>query len=355
MGSAALAAVLGVSTVAATSTSAAAQEADCRCVDRNGNRIEDCVCIASPGQTNRVFGLAGFERRSMIGVTVDYQQGGDIDAEGAVVREVQEGGPAAAAGLQAGDIVVRVDGRSVFDPLDRRAERMLSEDQSVPVQRFVRLVGALEPDEPVEIEYLRDGRMRTATLTPDESMASAFPLTVFEDGLAGLRLRFDGDGVADALEDMRGQLGEGWSEMEPNVFRFRGSDGDGTVRFFEREGDDAEPFAFRFRSEPCLANRGGGGVFMLGGGNCFDGVEFIELNEGLGEYFGTDEGVLVSEVAEESSLGLRAGDVLLAIDGREVRSPEHALRILNSYEADEDVRLRVMRKGAETEVLGRRR
>jgi S1-C subfamily serine protease len=87
-----------------------------------------------------------------------------------------------------------------------------------------------------------------------------------------------------------------------------------------------------------------------------DGVELLELNPDLAEYFeAPDGGVLVTEVSEDSPLGLRAGDVLVAIDGREVRDPDHVRRILASYETDEEVRLRVIRQGREIEVLGRRR
>ena len=347
----------GAAVAALISTDAAAGQDpdDCHCVDRDGNRVEECVCLTTPSQ--RVFNLAAFTRRSVIGVTIDYEQGNEIDAEGAVVREVQPDGPADRASLEAGDIIVRVDGRSVFDPLDRTMERRLSEDQSVPVQRFVRLVGALEPGEAVEIEYLRDGSRRTTTLVPDE--ASSLPgLTFFGDGVGDLDLRFgfDADELASGMEELRGRLGEGWTSEGPGVFRFEGPGREGEVRILGGNEFDGEPFALRFQSEPCLnGSTGRARAWVFAGGNCFDGVEFIELNEGLAEYFGTEEGVLVSEVAEESSLGLRAGDVLMAIDGREVRSPEHALRILGSYEAEEEVRLRVMRKGTETEVLGRRR
>lgn len=344
----------GVAVLISTAPASAQDPDDCQCVDRAGNRVEECVCLTTPSQ--RVFNIATFARRSVIGVTIDYAQGHEIDAEGAVIREVQADSPAERASLRAGDIVVRVDGQSVFDPLDRLQERLLNEDQSVPVQRFVRLVGALEPGDPVEVEYLRDGRRSTTTLVPDE--APSFPgLTMFGDGVGDMRFGFDTDDFAAGMDELRGRLeGEGWITEGPGVFRFEGPGREGRVRIMGGDDFDGEPFALRFQSEPCMSGSSGqGGAWVFAGGNCFDGVDFIELNEGLGEYFGTDEGVLVSEVSEESSLGLRAGDVLMAIDGREVRSPEHALRILRSYESEEEVRLRVMRKGSETEVLGRRR
>lgn len=117
-------------------------------------------------------------------------------------------------------------------------------------------------------------------------------------------------------------------------------------------------FSF-FGGDPCFTlERGEGRAFAIlaGGGNCVDGVEFVELNPDLAEYFeAADGGVLVTEVSPESTLGLRAGDVLVAVDGREVRDPGHVRRILSSYQGDEEVRLRILRKGQEMEVLGRRR
>lgn len=74
-------------------------------------------------------------------------------------------------------------------------------------------------------------------------------------------------------------------------------------------------------------------------------LELVSLNDELSEYFDTHEGVLVVRGPEDDSLGLRGGDVILEIDGRTVKSPEHALRILRSYEADEGFSISIVRHG----------
>lgn len=84
-------------------------------------------------------------------------------------------------------------------------------------------------------------------------------------------------------------------------------------------------------------------LMVLGGGG-IGGMHLKEMTPELGEYFGTSEGVLVLEASADSTLPLRAGDVILAIDGREVQSASHAQRILASYDAEETVRFNVMRK-----------
>lgn len=82
------------------------------------------------------------------------------------------------------------------------------------------------------------------------------------------------------------------------------------------------------------------------------GLELAEVNPALGEYFGTDEGVLVTAIDDDSGLGLRPGDVILAIDGRDVRDAAHVRAILDSYRPDEEITFRVVRQEREMEVTG---
>ena len=86
-----------------------------------------------------------------------------------------------------------------------------------------------------------------------------------------------------------------------------------------------------------------------------DGVHLEPLNEELGEYFGGDDGVLVTDVVEESTLGLRPGDVILSVGGREVSEPDDVVRILRSYEEDEPVTLTVRRQGEQMQLRATRR
>jgi S1-C subfamily serine protease len=76
----------------------------------------------------------------------------------------------------------------------------------------------------------------------------------------------------------------------------------------------------------------------------FGGLNLADLNPELGEYFGAKEGVLVLETPEDSTLPLKAGDVILAIDGRAPASEAHARRILRSYETGETAKIEIFRK-----------
>lgn len=78
------------------------------------------------------------------------------------------------------------------------------------------------------------------------------------------------------------------------------------------------------------------------GGSWAD-MELVELSEGLGKYFGTDQGVLVVSAPTSGALELEDGDVIRSIDGREPTSVNHALRILGSYQPGEELELAIMR------------
>src|SRR3989442_15547105 len=48
-------------------------------------------------------------------------------------------------------------------------------------------------------------------------------------------------------------------------------------------------------------------------------LELVNLNADLGEYFGTKEGILVVKAPADSSLPLKAGDVILSVGRSEER------------------------------------
>jgi hypothetical protein len=78
-------------------------------------------------------------------------------------------------------------------------------------------------------------------------------------------------------------------------------------------------------------------------GGAWGSMELVELNEGLGKYFGTDSGLLVVSAPKLETLELQDGDVIQTIDGREPTDVRHAMRILNSYESGESLKLGIMR------------
>lgn len=72
-------------------------------------------------------------------------------------------------------------------------------------------------------------------------------------------------------------------------------------------------------------------------------LELVELNEGLGRYFGTDSGLLVISAPKSDAFAIQDGDVIQSIDGREPKDARHAMRILSSYQSGEKLKLGIMR------------
>jgi C-terminal processing protease CtpA/Prc len=75
----------------------------------------------------------------------------------------------------------------------------------------------------------------------------------------------------------------------------------------------------------------------------FGDMELVALTERLGSYFGTSEGLLVVRAPEKDDMKLEDGDVILNIDGRKPSSVSHAMRILGSYQAGEELKIEIMR------------
>ncbi|HEX4972749.1 MAG TPA: PDZ domain-containing protein [Steroidobacteraceae bacterium] len=83
-------------------------------------------------------------------------------------------------------------------------------------------------------------------------------------------------------------------------------------------------------------------VFMRGEG-VFGSAELVPLTPKLGQYFGTETGLLVVRAPDDSRLKLEDGDVIVDIDGRTPSNASHALRILSSYQAGEKLKLNILR------------
>jgi len=95
--------------------------------------------------------------RGFLGVTISNISAEDQEAfglpsrEGALVQEVMEKGPAAKAGIQHGDVILRINDKPVKSQRD-----------------LIDTVASLPPGTKVELEILRDGKRKTLTATLGE-------------------------------------------------------------------------------------------------------------------------------------------------------------------------------------------
>lgn len=100
---------------------------------------------------------------------------------------------------------------------------------------------------------------------------------------------------------------------------------------------------FMMRSVPAAPGAPANVFRFFAGGGSWSDMEMVSLTKDLGEYFGTDRGLLVVRAPSNEQLKLRDGDVIQRIDGREPTSVSHAMRILGSYQGGETLRVEIMR------------
>jgi PDZ domain-containing secreted protein len=172
-------------------------------------------------------------------------------------------GPAAKAGIERGDLIVRFNGTAVSGS-----------------QKLVDLSRRLQPGDTVKLEYRRGSETHSASVVADRA---------------------------------RPQFAMMFNRMGGPRFEF-----------------GAGPDMMFFRS------------------HAHSGLALVQMSRDLGEYFGTSEGMLVIKPPTDSASPLKAGDVILAIDGRKPQSVGHALKILGSYAPGEKAKLDVMRKKQRT-------
>lgn len=175
---------------------------------------------------------------------------------------------------------------------------------------------------------------------------------------AGLRkddviLRIDGDNVTSVRK-----LNRLVSEIAPDqsakiTISRNGAEQDVTATIGKRKnpimaGDlfKEQPKVWKFEGPMANAfpNNDGNLTFMFGNSRRI-GVSTVELTDQLAAYFGVAKGVLVTSVSDDgpaAKAGLKAGDVITAVDGEAVDSPGDVARIINRKK-DGDVSLTVIR------------
>ena len=106
-------------------------------------------------------------------------------------------------------------------------------------------------------------------------------------------------------------------------------------------------YNFALIAPPPVAMRAGSlrAPFPPGGWGAWGDMQLAQLTPGLGQYFGTNKGLLVVRAPRDAALKLEDGDVILKIGNREPATPSEAMRIFYSYAPGEPLTFDIMRKG----------
>jgi serine protease Do len=208
------------------------------------------------------------------------------EVRGVGITQVAKDSPAEKAGLRKDDVILRFDGENVTS-----------------TRKLTRLVSEVAPDQTVRLAMSRGGSEQEVSVTiakRNESINAG-------EGFRALQ----------GMPDLRGLMApEG---RGGNVWKWESPE----------QGGDGMVFAF--------------------GNNRRIGVSTMQLTKQLADYFGIGDGqgVLVTSVAEDSpaaKAGIKAGDVITAIDGEKVDGAGDVARGINKRK-EGDVTLTVIRKG----------
>lgn len=216
------------------------------------------------------------------------------EARGVGITEVVKDSPAEKAGLRKDDVIVRFEGDSVTS-----------------TRKLTRLVSEVAPDQTVRLAISRSGGEQevSVTIAKRNNKMNAFHRL---EGLEGLK----------KLEGMD-KLKEFHKILPP-----AGTPGARTWKWEGPMGGDDN-------------------LFFSMGNHRRIGVTTIQLTKQLADYFGIADGkgVLVTAVTEDgpaAKAGLKAGDVITAIDGDKVEGAGDLSRTINKKK-DGDVSLTIVR------------
>ena len=233
------------------------------------------------------------------------------EPRGVAVRDVSENSPAAKAGLQKNDVILRFDGEGVSS-----------------VQKLQRLINESAPEHTARLSISRGGAEQelSVTLGRRENFApQGFGNFKFPEGQA---FGFNSDEFKRKAEQWQ-RNSEEWKKRAKEL---------------ELNSQELRKNMEKFRVE------GSGNNFALvyGGGGRRIGITTEELTDQLADYFGVagQGGLLVTSVRENSpaaKAGLKAGDVVTEVDGTRLKTAGELTRALNRKD-EGDVTLNITRE-----------
>lgn len=207
------------------------------------------------------------------------------DVKGVGVESVVEGSPAQAAGLQKGDVIVRVNG-----------------DEITSTRKLTRLIGEISPDHQARLTVMRGGSEREINVTVGKRPGIRFGEGSFQ---------------------WSGPIGKFEMPQMPDLPNLQNLP---RIEVPFPPGVPDMPMTWSF-------------------GRRQIGVGVTPLTKQLAGHFGVDSGVLVNNVRENSAAakaGVRAGDVITEIDGKPVKGDSDLIRALGEKK-DGSVTLTIVR------------
>jgi hypothetical protein len=233
------------------------------------------------------------------------------------IESVEPNSPAEKAGVRRGDVLLTLAGRDLADA-------------AVVFQEL------LKPGARLNLRLRRGLETRSLSILIEPRPADFHPTCTWEDDMIAAAL------APPPGERLRSPIPAGIDLGRVNAFRFE-----------TRTGPAEQP---RIVLERAAAGEGAPVyVFTTSGPSDWAaGAQLATLNGGLAQMAGVERGVFVVDVAKRSPAavsGLRGGDVIVGVDGRQIVGPGMLRQLMERSEARE-LKLEVVRlKKRETVVL----
>ncbi len=271
----------------------------------------------------------------------------DDDAQVARVERVIVGSPADRAGIRAGDVVVRLNGRAASEDAVEDLREHLDRGDTVRlrVRRSGReeervLVAAQRPSRVVYSGPDRGEFPGGVIVMPPGDERIVIRMDTLADHMDSLLTRMDslrvhigrrhGDSIVIRMDTVMRMWRDSLVHAWPRVSRDLGQ------QWERMQGDFGMlPYMFEF------------------GPRSIAGAEFAEMNPGLARYFRTNEGLLVLQVGPQTPAargGLQAGDVVVEANGRRVTEVGDLREAFARAGGGQEVRLSVVRDGARRQL-----
>lgn len=203
------------------------------------------------------------------------------EVRGVAIEKVVENSPAAAAGLQAGDVIIKFNGEEVTSS-----------------RKLTRLIGEVDPDHQAKITVLRGGNDKDYTVTLAKRPAPKFENGNFTFSTPNGAMTMPRMPAMPPLRDL-----PDFKEMPQ-----------GEWKTFSVPGGQGRSMVWR---------AGEGRVI---------GIGVTPLTKQLASHFGVDGGVMINEVRENTpaaKAGLKAGDIIVEADGQAVKSDFDLIKTVN--------------------------